>query len=351
MPDINIEATTADLSITPTSVEVEVGNLHGFILEETFGDNLLDEESNLFVTESTPRSWKVTVVGGDLNLTSTNTTIVIDHVITALSGGLNLTKTDAVVAYEVRVTATSGNLNLQSTNALVVNDIYITVKDGYIYLTPTDVVVLQETNVVITATTGSLTITPTNAVIVDDGGWEIVASSAGLKIHGTSVTTASGALEGRDSRLYDNFITQYGIDACDPVNDVIRVIPVSEDYVFSSGHVYLSELGSYSLSPAVLLGARHLVGDTLKYQNRKIKFFTVTGSVNAFVLYKDTGNAATSELISYHNEDFNGSSKVIVEGDLEWILNTKGFFNVDPEDVYIGRVISFAHRVGRSNLG
>lgn len=160
----------------------------------------------------------------------------------------------------------------------------------------------------------------------------------------------SEALAARDSRLYTNFIDNYGGSIL-PTSDTIKVIPVDIDYVFDADHVYLSEVGVNALLPAATLtGTRWLTGDQLKYSIRKLIFLSVTGSVGSFILYKDTGNSATSELISYHREDFNNLTKEMTGGDLEWILNTGGFFDVIPEDVFVGRVVSFTHRIGASLL-
>jgi hypothetical protein len=159
-------------------------------------------------------------------------------------------------------------------------------------------------------------------------------------------------LAARTSRLYTNFITEFNNSTIDLVSDSIKIIPVDENYVFSAEHIYLSELGTDALEPAVsLTGNKFMTGtDTFRYGTRKAKFISVTGSVNAFVLYVDTGNAATSQLISYHNEDFNNITKEMTGGDLEWVFNTGGFFEVSPEDVYVGRVFSFTFLIGSSNI-
>lgn len=150
-------------------------------------------------------------------------------------------------------------------------------------------------------------------------------------------------LEARESRLYTNFIDEYNAATIDLVTDTIKAILVDDLYTFDSDDVYLSELSSNTIGSAVEISSgKRVADDVFTSSQTKLTFPYLTGDVYAIVLYKDTGVASTSPLISYHREDFNGLTKTMVGGDIEWIRNTSGYFKVDPENVYVGRIASFS---------
>jgi hypothetical protein len=161
----------------------------------------------------------------------------------------------------------------------------------------------------------------------------------------TATPTVDPALAARDSRLYTNFIARYISTDIDLLVDDIRVVPMSPDYVFDADHVHLSEVSADVVGDSIAVGPTNLFvnSDEFKWLNGVFEWTNLTAEIEGFLLYVNTGVASTSELISFHKEDFKGITKTLTGGDIRWTPSTRGFFDVIPEDVFIGRVTSFGH--------
>lgn len=81
--------------------------------------------------------------------------------------------------------------------------------------------------------------------------------------------------------------------------DIIKVALVSTGYTFSAGHEFLSALGATRIGVDQVLASKTIAGGV--FDAADVDFGTVaSGSeAKALVLYKDTGNAATSPLLLY----------------------------------------------------
>ena len=85
----------------------------------------------------------------------------------------------------------------------------------------------------------------------------------------------------------------------DLLADAIKVIAVGTGYTFSAAHQYLSDLGANTVGAAVALTGR-TVGAGIFGALATILSAVPNGvTVQALVIYKDTGAAGTSPLIAY----------------------------------------------------
>lgn len=292
--------------------------------------NLRVSESNLIrITEDFARAWP---------LTST-------------SVSLSLTPTTTVTSVDVSFVAGSSSLNVDSTNTIVIVDLDVAMVavPAELVISETGTTIRIDIDKVVNATGIELNLLPTNTSIVIVKDVELTATSKHLELDTLPADTfVDKTLLERDSRLYSIYL----LSTIDVTTAPIKAVPVTLDYVFDSTHEYLDDLGPNIVEPAVTLSGSKWYGfnGEFKYSPNKIKFLTVTGDVAAFVLYRDTGNTATSELISYHREDFKGLTKGLSQETLDWTINTGGFFNKEPENVYVGRVTSYIDRIAKSNI-
>lgn len=86
-------------------------------------------------------------------------------------------------------------------------------------------------------------------------------------------------------------------------SDTIKAVLVntSTDYTYSSTHQYLSSVTTYSGVTAQTLGTKTFTNGVFDAADITFTAVAVSGSkaVNAIIIYKDTGSAATSNLIAY----------------------------------------------------
>jgi len=296
----------------------------------TEGGHLRISEGNLIrITEDFAREWLLTSASVSLSTTATTTITAADVILVAGSPSLSTGSTNTVVIidFDKDTVAVPAELVTSKTNTTVIIDV----------------------DTVVAATNGALnlSLTDTSIVIVKDV--ELTAIPGHLELDTLpAVTFVDKTLLERDSRLYSVYL----LSAIDVTAVTIKAVPVTADYIFDSTHEHLDDLGSNTINPAVTLSGSKWYGlnGEFKYSPNKIKFLTVTGDVAAFVLYRDTGDAATSELISYHREDFKGLTKGLAAETLDWTINTGGFFDKEPENVYVGRVTSYIDRIAKSNI-
>lgn len=85
--------------------------------------------------------------------------------------------------------------------------------------------------------------------------------------------------------------------------DTIKValVNTTTDYTYSSAHQYLSSVTTYSGTTDQTLGTKTVTNGTFDAANATFSSVAIDGSkdVEALVIYKDTGSAATSPLIAY----------------------------------------------------
>lgn len=107
--------------------------------------------------------------------------------------------------------------------------------------------------------------------------------------------------------LYPSAKTSFLQGEIDLVSDTIKVQLVDlADYTYSSSHEFLNELAAAArVGSAVTLTGKTVIDGV--FDAADVSVPAVTGdSVEAYVLYKDTGNEATSRLIAYFDSAASG---------------------------------------------
>lgn len=81
----------------------------------------------------------------------------------------------------------------------------------------------------------------------------------------------------------------------------IAAVDLTTDYTYSSSHQYKSSVPSYTGTTDQTLGSRSITNGVFDAADATFAALSQSGSktIGAFVIYKDTGNAATSPLIAY----------------------------------------------------
>lgn len=83
--------------------------------------------------------------------------------------------------------------------------------------------------------------------------------------------------------------------------DTIKAIPVNlgTDYAFSAAHQFLSSVTGYSGATAQTLGSKGITAGVFTAAEVTFAALAASGSktVDAIVIYKDTGSASTSPLV------------------------------------------------------
>lgn len=83
--------------------------------------------------------------------------------------------------------------------------------------------------------------------------------------------------------------------------DTINAALVPSTYAFSAGHEYLSEIGAL-VGTAQTLTGKTVVAGVFDADDVAYTALAAGNTVQAVVLYKDTGNAGTSPLIAFFDE-------------------------------------------------
>jgi hypothetical protein len=85
--------------------------------------------------------------------------------------------------------------------------------------------------------------------------------------------------------------------------DTIKValVNTTTDYTYSAAHQYMSSVATYSGTTDQTLGTKTVTSGVFDAADSTFTSVAISGSktVQALVLYKDTGSAATSPLIAY----------------------------------------------------
>lgn len=88
------------------------------------------------------------------------------------------------------------------------------------------------------------------------------------------------------------------------LTDNIKVVLLSSAYVYSSAHVYLSDIAAGTVATSGNLASKTIVGGLLDAAD--VLFAALTGAaVTQMWIYKDTGVAGTSTLEIYINQGVN----------------------------------------------
>lgn len=82
----------------------------------------------------------------------------------------------------------------------------------------------------------------------------------------------------------------------DLLDDTIKVAVCSSTYTYDSGHTYYDDLSGVLASSGALASKTVSAG---VFDAADVNFASVTGTIQRWVLYKDTGDTATSPLIAF----------------------------------------------------
>lgn len=99
----------------------------------------------------------------------------------------------------------------------------------------------------------------------------------------------------------ESFLSQNPSIDLDTDTIKVALINTSTDYTYSSAHQYLSSVTTYSGTTDQTLGSKTVASGVFDAADSTFTSVAISGSktVAALVIYKDTGNAATSPLIAY----------------------------------------------------
>jgi hypothetical protein len=101
------------------------------------------------------------------------------------------------------------------------------------------------------------------------------------------------------SAHYNNALEQYTKKVLDLVNDTIKVRLVrTSAYTFSQTHTIITDLPS-AIVTDVTLGSKVVTGGTLDAADAAFLAVPAGAAIDALVVLKDTGTAATSFLLAY----------------------------------------------------
>lgn len=116
-------------------------------------------------------------------------------------------------------------------------------------------------------------------------------------------------------------------DSVDLIDDTIKIALIDTGtYTFSAAHEYYSSVSGVVGTPQTL-GTKSITSGT--FDAADVTFSSVTGSsVEALVIYKDTGSAATSPLIAYIDTATSGLPVTPNGGNITVTFNASGIFSI-----------------------
>lgn len=117
-------------------------------------------------------------------------------------------------------------------------------------------------------------------------------------------------------------------DAVDLADDTIKVALVDTGvYTYSGTHEYYSSVSSAVVGTPQTLGSKTTTDGV--FDAADVTFSSVTGnSVEAFVIYKDTGTASTSPLIAFIDTVASGLPVTPNGGNITITFNASGIFAI-----------------------
>ncbi len=123
----------------------------------------------------------------------------------------------------------------------------------------------------------------------------------------------------------ESFISQN--PALDLDTDTIKVALVDTGtYTYSAAHQFYSSVSGVVGTPATL-ASKTVTNGT--FDAADVTFSAVTGAtVEALIVYKDTGSAATSPLIAYIDSASSGLPVTPNGGDINIVWNASGIFSL-----------------------
>lgn len=119
--------------------------------------------------------------------------------------------------------------------------------------------------------------------------------------------------------------TSFG-DSIDLINDTIKIALIDTGaYTFSQTHEYWSSASSAIVGTAVTLASKSVTDNV--FDAADATFTSVSGvSVEALIIYKDTGTASTSPLVAYIDVAASGLPVTPNGGNITVQFNASGIF-------------------------
>ncbi len=114
------------------------------------------------------------------------------------------------------------------------------------------------------------------------------------------------------------------------LTDTIKFVIVDlADYTYSSTHEFLSDIPSGARVAITSALSSKVVEDTAAFKSDNAIAATVTGDeIEAIVMFKDTGDAATSRLILFQDTGLTGAPFTPNGSDVRISMNASGWFTL-----------------------
>ena len=128
--------------------------------------------------------------------------------------------------------------------------------------------------------------------------------------------------------MYDSAKKLFLDGDIDLLNDTIKVALIdTNDVSFSSGHDFHNDISAAIVGTPVALGTKTTTAGS--FDSADPTFSAVTGDVcEALVIYKDTGNTATSPLIMWYDTGVTGLPVTPNCGDITITVHASGWFTL-----------------------
>jgi len=112
----------------------------------------------------------------------------------------------------------------------------------------------------------------------------------------------------------------------DMLVDAIKVVAVSNTYTYNAAHDFRNDLTGV-IATTANLGTKSTTSGVFDAADLAPAFTSVTTNINAYVIFKDTGDTATSPLIAYIDT---GSGLPVTQdgGNVNITWNASGIFAI-----------------------
>lgn len=114
----------------------------------------------------------------------------------------------------------------------------------------------------------------------------------------------------------------------DLTSDTIKVALVSSTYTYNSAHDFFDDV-SGQIGTSETLGSKTVTDGTFDAADSTFSSVTAGSTVDAYIIYQDTGNTATSHLIAYFDTDSGGAISIPTNGgDITIAYSGSGIFSL-----------------------
>ena len=114
------------------------------------------------------------------------------------------------------------------------------------------------------------------------------------------------------------------------LTDTIKFVIVDlADYTYSSTHEFLADIPSGARVAITSALSSKVIEDTAAFKSDNAIAATVTGDeIEAIIMFKDTGDAATSRLILFQDTGVTGAPLTPDGSDIRISMNASGWFTL-----------------------